>query len=169
MAKRRRRCTGKTTRGARCQAWPLRGTKRCAAHPVSPDSARFGSPEQAAAAGAKGGRPRLPRPHEVLREKIEGDLERWLAPLEDALNAERAIVVGSGESAEIERVPDHKIRLQATREAHDRVYGKPKQQVELGGSEVPIRAEIVAVDERTVAEATHEFLRKLSGGTEPGG
>ncbi len=161
---RKRRCKGQTTAGKRCRAWPLKGTERCAAHPVSPDSARFGSPEQAAAAGKLGGRPRLPRPHEVLREKIEGDIERWLAPLDDALQAQRAVVVGSGEHAELEWVPDHKIRLQAVREAHDRVYGKPAQALELTGpAGGPIAAEFTAVDAREHADATRDFLARVAG------
>lgn len=160
MAKRRRRCKGETKLGKRCKASPLKGTDRCAAHPLSPDSARFGSPEQAAAAGKLGGRPRLPRPHEVLREKLEGDIEKWLKPYEDGLEAMRGLVVDGG----LEFVPDHKARMQAVREPLDRVYGKPKQQLEIGGSETPISAEIVAVDAREAADAAHDFLRRIAGG-----
>lgn len=163
MSQRRRRCTAKTVAGKRCKAWPLHGTKRCAAHPLDPDSARFGSPEQAAAAGKQGGRPRLPRPHEVLREKLEGEIEKWLKPYEDGLQAMRGIVVDGG----LEYVPDHKARMQAVREPLDRVYGKPKQQLEIGGSETPISAEIVAVDAREAADAAHDFLRRIAGGARP--
>lgn len=178
MAAKRRKglCKGKTRSGKRCGAWPLKGTERCAAHPLSPGSAGFGSSEQAAEAGKLGGRPRLPRPHEVLRERIEANIDRWLKPYEDALEANRAVVVagGSDEKGEqlpsrVELVPDHRARMRAAREPLDRVYGKPRQQVELGGSETPIRAEIVAVDDSAVADAAHDFLRRIAGGAEPGG
>jgi hypothetical protein len=139
-----RRCTGKTKAGTRCKARPLKGTERCAAHPLSPAFTRFGSPEQASAAGKLGGRPRLPRPHERLREIVEAELEDWLAPYREALEAQRAIVVGTGDDAELELVPDHRVRMRATREVLDRVYGRPRIVSELevsGPGGDPIRLE----------------------------
>jgi hypothetical protein len=111
----RRRCTGRTKAGKPCKAPALRGRKHCRAHdPAVPDADRFGSPEQAARAGALGGRPRKSRVVDVLREQVEADAERWLRPLERALDAER-----DGE-------PDHSVRLRAVAAVLDRVAGRPR-------------------------------------------
>jgi hypothetical protein len=113
------RCTGKTKAGRRCRARPLRGGDYCRAHdPAVPDADRFGSPEQAARAGALGGRPRKSRVVDVLREQVEADAERWLRPLERALDAER-----DGE-------PDHSVRLRAVAAVLDRVAGRPRLEPE---------------------------------------
>jgi hypothetical protein len=75
-----------------------------------------------------------------------------------------------GDNAEVEFVPDHAIRLQAFREAFDRVYGKPRQAIEHTGAEggpvellapedarkrseeaAPILMNVGALDDRLVA------------------
>jgi hypothetical protein len=115
--------------GNPCRAWPLRGTDRCLAHTdqVSRGSTRFGGPQPG------GGRPRKPRVVDVLREQVEDRAEEVLAPLWDGLTAERAIVVGSGESAELQAAPDMPTRLAAARELLDRAYGRPMQATEVSG------------------------------------
>lgn len=62
--------------------------------------------------------------------------------LVDALEAERSIVVGGGDNAYIEQVPDVDMRVKAANAILDRVYGKPTAYVagEDGGPA------IVAVD-----------------------
>lgn len=79
------------------------------------------------------GRPRKPRPNDVLRELIENEMAEWLAPIRAALLAEKPTVVGNGRSARIEWSADHRTRLQAVESALDRVYGKPKQTTDVQG------------------------------------
>lgn len=45
----------------------------------------------------------------------------------DALDAERAFVVGTAENQRIETVPDHDMRVKAANALLDRVFGKPTQ------------------------------------------
>lgn len=75
--------------------------------------------------GRLGGRPRKPRAIEVLRERVEREVDRYLQPLEDGLTADRGLVVGDGDAARVEYVTDHGTRIKAAREILDRVYGKP--------------------------------------------
>jgi hypothetical protein len=79
------------------------------------------------AANGKGGRPRNPRAVDVLRERIEADIDRWLLPLEDGLKAEHGVVVGDGPTAHVEFFDDHRTRIRAHKEAFDRAYGRPTQ------------------------------------------
>jgi hypothetical protein len=78
--------------------------------------------------GVNGGRPRKLRAIDVLRERVEAEIDKWLKPLEDGLTAERAIVVGDGSHARLEFAPDMPVRLKAAQMALDRVYGRPAQQ-----------------------------------------
>jgi hypothetical protein len=132
----KRHCHGTTKRGTPCGAVPLKagtvidGTevtgKWCRQHDQDlPDSARIGGAQPGA------GRPRNPRAVEVLREKIEADIEMWLCPLVDALTAERGVVVGDGPMAHVEFFADHPTRLRAVKDAFDRAFGKPAQTHEL--------------------------------------
>lgn len=146
-------CTGTTTRGAPCKAPALKGTTRCRAHPLDPASPRFGSHAQAREAGLLGGRPRNPRPHEVMRDLIERNIGALLEPYFKVLGYD---VVDAGEEG-LKLAPslgggaklyasfegdvvvsghDDLGAMQAAAERLlDRVYGKPKQQTELTGAE----------------------------------
>jgi hypothetical protein len=99
MAK--RKCSAITKAGGRCRAAPLRDKEHCLAH----DAEARASTGFSAEAGKLGGRPRLPRPHEVMREKVEADIEKWLKPYEDGLQAMRPVVIGNGPGARREMVP----------------------------------------------------------------
>lgn len=68
---------------------------------------------------------------DVIRERIERDLDKWLKPLEDSLEAGRAVVVGTGPKARLEMVPDYAVRLRAVADALDRAYGRPAQSHEV--------------------------------------
>ncbi|MBN8867503.1 MAG: hypothetical protein J0H98_08110 [Solirubrobacterales bacterium] len=142
----RAKCAGTKKNGDPCGAWALKpGTviegvevfgDHCRAHdPDLPDSARFGSKEQATDAGNQGGRPRQPRVVDILREKAEEHANLITAAYFDALDATRPIMVGSGENAFVEEIPDHLIRLKAAEALNDRAYGKPKQISEITGPE----------------------------------
>lgn len=131
-------CSATTKRGTRCKAKPLHDRDVCLAHADADTraSARF-TPES----GRLGGRPRKPRAIEILRERVERDVDRYLQPLEDGLTADRGLVVGDGEHARVEYVTDHGTRLKAAREVLDRVYGRPTQT-----HDVTTREEVSEID-----------------------
>lgn len=171
--KKKARCTGKSVRtGKRCKAAPLKGTKRCAAHPLEPDSARFGSPEQAREAGLQGGRPPKPRPDDILRQRIEDDIDKWLAPLEAALIDGKPMLMWDGQERvhKIEFVPDPKLGMQAMKLAFERVYGKPRQSIELAGEGVAIEVSHVFEDDE-IREEMHGLVSRVAAARagKPGG
>jgi len=130
----RRWCTELNKQGKPCRVPPLTDMDVCIGHADQVTKARlgFGGPVN----GAKGGQPRKPRAVDVLKERIEADIDEVLDPLWDALEATKAVVVSSGgntSSAEstIEQVPDYSVRISAARELLDRGYGKARQSNEV--------------------------------------
>jgi hypothetical protein len=159
----KRQCTGKTVRGKRCKAPALKGKTRCAAHPLRPGSSRFGSPEQAREAGKLGGRPRLPRPHEELRKRIEADIDKWLAPLEEALGGAKPVLMWDQAEGKhtIEFVADPTVAMKAIKLAFEQVYGRPRQQLEItGGDGAPIEIGADIADPK-VKEALFDVARAI--------
>jgi hypothetical protein len=61
---------------------------------------------------------------------MEAHIDETLAPLKEALSAEKSVVVGNGPQAHVEKVPDIPTRMAAARELLDRGYGRPKQTVD---------------------------------------
>lgn len=133
-----RRCAGTNKAGQPCAAPPLRpgtvidGTTVAGAHcrthdPDLPASARIQGPQPG------GGRPRKPRAVDILREHAEAHAADVLRVVTEGMAAERSVVVGSGDCAHIETVPDHPTRLAAVRELLDRAYGRPTQATEISG------------------------------------
>jgi hypothetical protein len=87
--------------------------------------------------GRKGGEARrVPRLRELLHAEVEARAEEIIAKLFKGLNAERAVVVGTGPQAHVEIVPDDELVLKTVREIFDRADGKPTQRVE---SETEVR------------------------------
>lgn len=84
---------------------------------------------------ANTGRKKTPTPHSILKARFEADADRYLKPLEDALTAMKAVVVGNGASAHIEFTEDLALRISAVEKMLDRIYGRPKQQLEHTGSD----------------------------------
>ena len=156
MAK--RQCKGKTKKGTPCKAAPLKDSDFCLAHAdeETRESTGFGGSQPGA------GRPRQPRAIEVIRERIEQDIEQVVGPLFEALEAERGVVVGAGENATLEMVADWSVRLSAIRELLDRGYGKPRQTIAHTGVEdgPPIGVELSS----DLADAAHEFLDRVRRG-----
>jgi hypothetical protein len=147
----KRVCKGTNAAGKPCGASPLKGTDRCAAHPLDPASTRFGSSEQASAAGRQGGRPKLPTPTEVARDLIEQNIAIILRPHfrtlgYDVETSKQGVVLvplkGGGaklygesrdgvvRSSEYE---DLGAQIAAADKLLDRIYGRPKQATELTG------------------------------------
>jgi hypothetical protein len=131
---RKRRCHGKTRAGKACRRAPSRGRRYCPAHdPTLAEVERFGSPEQAARAGAAP-KPRAPKLREALAAKVEERAEEIIAAYVEALAATRGVIVriGDGQDELVER-PDHAARVRAADALLDRVHGRPKQQTEISG------------------------------------
>jgi hypothetical protein len=131
----KRRCKAKAKAGKRCRAYPLSTGAYCSAHdPDRPASARFGSSEQAAVAGALGGRPASPRVVDVMRERVEAEMEAVLAPYFEAIREAVMFVKYEGELV-VTDTPDLAGRIAAAEKLLDRVYGKPRQTIEHAGPE----------------------------------
>lgn len=165
MAKRKRRCTAKTKAGKPCKANPRGDTGLCNAHSPKEvqESSGFGGAQEGA------GRPRLPRPHEMMRERIEADIDAVLAPLFDGLEASAGIVIRIGDGQDVlETVPDHKTRMMASRELLDRVYGKAKQSIEHKGDDLqPISGEVrFTFDDDTREAISGALTRRAAPGKE---
>jgi hypothetical protein len=149
-------CTGTTRKGRPCLANTLKGRDVCLAHAdaTTRESAGF------IAANGKAGRIPNPRAIDVLRERLERDIDKWLKPLEDALTAERTYVT----ETEVISKPDHAIRMAAAREGLDRAYGKPKQATEISGPAggpieiAPVEVPDTAQYRRKVAEIAAQSM-----------
>lgn len=160
MAK-RPRCTAKTKAGKRCSRYAMEGGETCIAHAQRNQkvSRGFGGPQEGS------GRPRRPHIVEVLRERIEADIERWLAPLEAALAAGKPVVMWDGEERKhhIEYVPDPALGMKALKLALDRVYGRPLQEVELsGGIENQVRLTDETFADPELREALHDVVCRVA-------
>ena len=114
------RCAATTKAGEPCPKAPMTGREMCLAHADEETRRAAGFVPEAGAAG----RPPKPRSIDVLREKVEGEIDLWLKPFYDALDA--TDMLGG---------LDHKTRLRAADSVLDRVYGKPTQRNELSGAD----------------------------------
>lgn len=183
----KRNCKAKTKKGKACGAAPLKpGTvldgvsvsgDYCRQHdPKLPDSARIGGAQEGA------GRPRLPKPTEIMRRLVEEHVEVVLAPHfrtlgydveRDKKSGELQIVAAPnggakifGESKEgainFTDVDDLGAHIAAAEKLLDRIYGRPKQATELTGAEGgPV--ELVPVS-REKARAVGEILGAVGAG-----
>lgn len=133
----RKRCgelSGKLNKkGKPCGAFARKDKTTCIGHAdkAEQDEAGFGGSEN----GRKGGEARkVPKLTEVLRAKVEERADEIMDKLLEGLNAERAIVVGTGPKAYVEMVPDGELRLRTIREIIDRLEGRPKSTSEFKGT-----------------------------------
>jgi hypothetical protein len=127
----KRKCAGTTKKGTPCRASCLTDRDTCLAHA----DAETRKSMQFIGGGPGSGRPKNPRAVDVLRERIEQDIDRVLNPLWDALDATSGVAVGNGPGATVEIMPDFRTRIAAARELLDRGYGKATQAVEMSGPE----------------------------------
>lgn len=139
-------CQGTTKTGKPCKSTGVLDNGFCMAHQPenSRDFQRFGGSQPGA------GRPRQPKAVEVLREALEARADEIVAPLWEALTADRAVVVGNGPTAHVELVPDIPTRMAATRMFIEHGFGKPKQAIEHSGPEgdaIPVEIRIPDTDE----------------------
>jgi hypothetical protein len=172
-----RRCSATTRAGEPCRAAPLKGRETCSAHdPLSPGSTRFGCPAQAREAGVQGGRPRVPRSTELQRRLVEEHAGAVVRPYFRALgldvdedgNVTRlergAIVVARDKEGNVHASDVEDLAAQITAAEHllNRVYGKPRQQLEHTGPDGgPIEVKDAAgVDLRRLSD---DDLKELEG------
>lgn len=151
MAK-KRRCKAKTKAGKACKARPLKGEDVCLAH--ADEKTRVSTSFQVG-----GGRPPKPRVVDVIRERIEADIERVLAPYFDALD--NAVVHATHEGIVIPSDhPDLSARIAAAEKLLDRAYGRPRQAMEVSGEGGgPVKASI-DVDDPEVRKLAGQLLRR---------
>jgi hypothetical protein len=118
----KRACKATTKAGKPCTTGPLEDDDYCMAHTDQATREKAGF----VAKNGKQGRHRKPRLVDLMREWLD-DHPEVMGVIQDALQAERAVVVGNGPSAELVMVPDWPTRLVAYREFCDRCFGKPHQ------------------------------------------
>lgn len=142
----KRSCKGKTKAGKACKAPPVKGHDHCMGHldRETKEKLGFGGSQPGS------GRPRKPRMIDLMREWIE-DHPEVFGVVQDALKAERAIVVGNGPTAHTEMVPDWPTRIVAFREIVDRAYGRPHQS-----------SEVTVITEDTIEQAIKELEAQLA-------
>ena len=143
----KRRCKAKTKAGKPCKAAPQKDGDYCLAHTRNDEVSRgFGGPQPGS------GRPRNPRPTEVMRRLVEQHVEVVLAPhfrtlgykLERDEAGELTIVPDPeggakiyGESKEgdinMTAYDDLGAHIAAAEKLLDRIYGRPRQTTEISG------------------------------------
>lgn len=125
-----RACKATTKAGKPCKAPPLDSGDFCIAHDRnSKKDLGFGGSQPGS------GRPPKPRIVDVLRERVENEIDEWLEPFYEGRTATRHVVVGNGPTAHVEEVPDIPTRMAASREVLDRTHGKSKQVNEITGAD----------------------------------
>jgi hypothetical protein len=106
----RRGCSATRLDGDRCGGWALNGSEFCLSHDPS-------KREEQHAFRVKGGENRRkPKVTDVLRERVEAELDAWLHPFYAARDGD-----------------DPQLALKAAESVLGRVYGRPKQTNELSG------------------------------------
>lgn len=143
------RCTGKTKKGTRCKAAPLKGTDHCLAH----SDAKIRESVGFVPDNGKAGRKPLPKPTDIARKLIEENelaLQRpyWRTLGYDVVIGENgpelvALQEGGaklhGESRDgdikVSDAEDLGAMITAAEKLQDRVYGRPKQVAEISGPE----------------------------------
>jgi hypothetical protein len=182
--KKRRRCAGKTKSGKRCKAWALMGTARCAAHPTGPTPknaratlflAAFAESHLVSEAAKRAG---IHRDTAYAWRKADPEFAAEWAEIEEASTerleqealrravdgwVERPVFDKEGEQVgEVRKFSDTLLIFMLKARRPD-TYRERYQHEHTGPDGGPIAAEIVAVDAREVADATHDFLRRLAG------
>lgn len=154
-------CTGKTKKGTRCKAHPLKGTKRCLAHSDSKTRESVGF----VAANGKAGRKPLPKPTEVGRRLVEQNIVAVQRPYWRALGYDvelgpdgpflvevehgGAKLYGTSKSGVVNmsKHDDLGAMMTAAEKLQDRAFGRPKQTTALTGADGgPVEIVEVATD-----------------------
>ena len=153
----KRKCKAKTKAGKPCSRPPVIGETHCLAHMSRKErEARgFGGPQP------DSGRPKKPRVTDVMRKKIEAEIDKVLKPYFEALEGAVVHAVYEGRVIPSEH-PDLAARIAAAEKLLDRVYGKPGQALELTGKDgSPIEIDALAFTDPKVRKAADEFARRV--------
>ncbi len=171
-------CTGTTRNDTPCRARPLKGTDRCLAHSDAKVREKVGFIPN----NGKAGRPRIPRPTEVLREIVEADVLKFIEPELRILGLEVAydedgrphVQPSPGGGAKlygtskdgyvnVSRHEDLGAMAAAANRIFDRVWGRPRQQVEHSGPDGgPVRTETSVDLSRLSVEDRRALLALVS-------
>lgn len=121
-------------KGESCGAYARtsEGKTTCLAHATEAERSEvgFGGKENA----AKGGEARkIPKLTELIKARLIEEADKVIERLMDGLDAEQAVVVGTGEHAFLDSAPDYAMRLRTVREILDRTEGRPKSSTEFTG------------------------------------
>lgn len=114
----------------------------------------------------KGGRPKNPRVVDVMRERVEDEIDKVLKPYFDIL--EGAVVHATYEGSVIPSDhPDLGARMAAAERLLDRVYGKPGQALEITGKDGgPVEVNELAFEDPKVRKAADELARRVGSARE---
>ena len=123
-----------------------------------PENARIGGAQPGA------GRPKKPRVVDVMREKLEENIDKMIDPyLQQALDAKcQFITLDKKGNEKIVMIPDYKARIAAVEKLLDRAYGKPGQALELTGKDGnPIEVDPLVFADPKVRKAADEYARRV--------
>ena len=159
----KRKCKAKTKAGKPCRGTPLTGKSHCISH--SPRKTRaalgFGGVQPGS------GRPANPRVVDVMRERVEKEIDAILEPYFDQL--EGAVVHATFQGGVYPSDhPDTGARIEAAEKLLDRVYGRPTQTTALTGADGgAIRIEDVFADDN-VRKGLHELVKRAGAARSSG-
>ncbi len=145
-------------KGEPCGAYVRKGRTTCISHASKAEQAEagFGGAEN----GRKGGEARrVPKLTELLRQRVEEQADEILNKLFEMMDAQRAVVVGTGPKAHVEFVPDMELALRAIREIYDRAEGRPKSVSEFKGEVTHRNAEKI---DREVERLTERLAEQMT-------
>jgi hypothetical protein len=176
MAK--RTCKAKTKAGKPCRGHPLEGTDFCIAHSdeITKGKLGFGGAQPGS------GQPRKPRPHELSQRLMEENLAAVERPYWKALGYD-IVAKGDGSGLElvelehggarevaafkgevyVSDVEDLAAQMTAAEKLKDRIYGKPKQEVQVAG-DLPIHLEVTGaqlISDRDARKHTGAARRRV--------
>jgi hypothetical protein len=167
-----RRCTGTTRKGTPCKSPPLKDSDTCLSHSGAVSCGSVGFTPHA---GARGGRPRVPRSTELQRQLVEEHAWAVVRPFFRTLgldvdehgNVTRldrgAILVGRDKDGGVHTstVEDLGAQIAAAEALLNRVHGKPRQALEhtgAGGGPIEVAG---GVDLRKLSDLELEQLEEL--------
>ena len=144
-------------KGETCGKETWRGTNACWGHQPKEvkEEVGFGGAQEGS------GRPRIPRPSELIIQKLEQRAEELADKiLQIAIEGSKTVVVPGGrdDPGFTEEVEDQQLQLRATQYAIDHLIGKAVQRNELVGGGEPVQIDLTPSDEkaRKIAQAIKE-------------
>ena len=145
----KRQCKGTNKQGQPCGSPPVHESDYCLSHGGKDwQSVGFGGAQPGA------GRPPNPKPLEIMRERVEAEVDALLEPYFRAVKG--AMLYGTQQRTgeiRLSEFPDIGARINAAEKLFDRVYGKPTTQADITAA-VDVNLNLVTDDELRDAAAT---------------